>query len=113
MNGEEFEFAKWLDALPEVECWVRNIDRNSQYSFWLQTSSDKFYPDFIAKLTNGKYLVLEYKGEQLDNKDTEEKTKLGKMWASLSDDVEYATVFKSGEFDYKVVVKELIKKLGL
>jgi type III restriction enzyme len=113
MNGEEFEFAKWLDVLPEVECWVRNIDRNPQYSFWLQTSSDKFYPDFIAKLTNGKYLVLEYKGEQLDNKDTEEKTKLGKMWASLSDDVEYATVFKTGEFDYKVVVKELIKKLGL
>lgn len=113
MNGEEFDFAKWLDDLPEVECWVRNMERNIQYSFWLQTSTDKFYPDFIAKLTNGKYLVIEYKGDQLDNKDTEEKTKLGKMWASLSDDVEYATVFKSGEFEYKKVVKELIKKLGM
>ena len=34
-------------------------------SFWLQTSSDKFYPDFVALLNDGRVLVVEYKGRIL------------------------------------------------
>jgi hypothetical protein len=53
----------FTDGLPDVEFWVRNLERQPIYSFWLQTSNDRFYPDFIAKLKNGKILVVEYKGE--------------------------------------------------
>jgi type III restriction enzyme len=31
-------------------------------SFWLQTSSDQFYPEFACKLQDGRVLFIEYKG---------------------------------------------------
>lgn len=46
---------------------------------------DKFYPDFIVKTKSGKYLIVEYKGENLlTNEDTKYKIELGQKWASLA-----------------------------
>jgi type III restriction enzyme len=107
-KNEEYEFAKYIDRLEEVDTWVRNIERRADYSFWLQTSKDKFYPDFILKLKNGTILVVEYKGEHLiTSKDTEEKEKVGNVWASLHDKVDFAMVGKK----YKQVLTEKIDKL--
>ena len=61
MNSEEAECAVFIDGLDEVEYWVKNLER-SDYSFWLQTCSDKFYPDFVVRLKDGRILVVEYKG---------------------------------------------------
>jgi type III restriction enzyme len=105
LNNEELEFAKYIDKLEEVECWIRNIDRNPQHSFWLQTSTDRFYPDFVIQLKNGKVLVVEYKGKHLQNEDTAEKEKVGLMWASLSDQTGFAMVFKD---DYKAKIQALL-----
>jgi len=107
MNGEETSFASYIDGLPEVEFWVRNIERNPNSSFWLQTSTDKFYPDFIIKLTNGKILVVEYKGEdRRTNDDTKEKTALGETWAKLTHNAGFAMVFKN---DFKEKILKLLK----
>jgi type III restriction enzyme len=84
MNGEEADFAFALDKNPLVEFWVRNLERNPEYAFWLPTSSDKFYPDFVAKLKDQRLLVVEYKGAHLDNDDTAEKENIGKLWAEKS-----------------------------
>ena len=71
-------------SLPEVEFWVRNLERD-QYAFWLQTSTDKFYPDFVAKLNDGRYLAVEYKGSHLETSaDTAEKDAIGQLWAARS-----------------------------
>jgi type III restriction enzyme len=106
MNGEETKFASYIDSLEEVEFWVRNIERNAQYSFWLQTATDKFYPDFIVRLKSGKILVIEYKGEdRRTNDDTKEKTALGKAWANLTPNAGFAMVF---EDDYKVKMANLL-----
>ena len=84
MNGEEAACAAIIDSLPEVEYWVRNLVRDG-YSFWLQTSTDKFYPDFVARLTDGRYLVVEYKGKAWeDTSDTEEKEAIGRLWEARS-----------------------------
>lgn len=84
MNGEEAECAAFIDSLPEVEFWVRNLERD-QYAFWLQTSTDKFYPDFVAKLKDGRFLAVEYKGGHLeDTPDTQEKTAIGQLWEARS-----------------------------
>ncbi len=84
-QGEEFECAVYLDQLPEVEYWVRNLERQPVFSFWLQTATDKFYPDFVCKLTDGRYLVVEYKGQHLyDNPDSREKRRLGELWEAKS-----------------------------
>jgi len=79
-SGEEFDCAKFLDTLPEVKYWVRNIERRERHSFWLQTTTDKFYPDFVCLLNDGKYLVVEYKGgDRWTDEDSREKRDLGKL----------------------------------
>lgn len=79
---EEFRCAQYLDDLPEVEFWIRNLSRKAS-SFRLQTSTDWFYPDFVCKLTDGRILVVEYKGAHLWV-DAEEKRAVGEVWASRS-----------------------------
>jgi type III restriction enzyme len=81
MNGEEVECAKAIDSHSAVKFWVRNLEREPYFSFWLPTSSDKFYPDFIAQLNDERLLVVEYKGAHLDKEDAKEKELIGKLWA--------------------------------
>ena len=86
-EGEEFECAKFIDNLPEVKYWVRNLagPGRENSSFWLQTSTDKFYPDFICELTDGRQLVVEYKNARdWSNEDSTEKRNLGELWEERS-----------------------------
>jgi type III restriction enzyme len=85
MNNEEADCADFLDCHPAVKYWVRNVERKPQHSFWLQTSTDRFYPDFVCKLTDGRTLVVEYKGrDRWSNDDSKEKRALGEVWAKQS-----------------------------
>jgi len=84
-EGEQFECAVFIDQLPQTECWIRNLERRPESSFWLQTSSDRFYPDFLVRLKDGRILVVEYKGEHLwGAPDAVEKRKVGDLWAERS-----------------------------
>ena len=84
-TGEEFECAKLLDTLPAVTFWIRNLSTRPQTSFWLLTSTDRFYPDFVALLEGGRIFVLEYKGEHLITADeAKEKINIGQLWADKS-----------------------------
>jgi type III restriction enzyme len=81
---EEFKCAQFLDGMPEVTFWVRNLPRKAT-SFRLQTSTDWFYPDFLCQLADGRILVVEYKGKHLfDAADAEEKRAIGAVWALRS-----------------------------
>lgn len=85
MNMEEIECAKVLDENNSIKYWVRNLDRKPVHAFWLPTSTDKFYPDFIAKLNDNRLLIIEYKGHHLmTSEDSKEKDQLGKYWAKVS-----------------------------
>ena len=84
--GEEHDCAVFIDSLPEVKLWVRNLSNRSSHSFWLQTSTDKFYPDFVCLLNDGRYLVVEYKGEdRWSNDDSKEKRLIGELWEKRSE----------------------------
>jgi len=84
-SKEEFECAIFLEQLDEVECWIRNLERRETSSFWLQTSTDRFYPDFVCKLKDERFLVVEYKGaDRWTTDDSKEKRKLGEIWEKLS-----------------------------
>lgn len=86
-SGEEFECAKLLDAAPQVKYWIRNLAQRPDTSFWLQTSTDRFYPDFVAMLQDERSLIVEYKGEPyVTNDDSREKTNVGELWASKSNE---------------------------
>lgn len=85
-TAEEFRYAMAIDSHPMVKHWVRNIERQEQCSFWLPTSTDYFYPDFVAELTDGRVLVVEYKGEPYKtNDDSKEKKQVGHQWEKTSD----------------------------
>lgn len=83
-EGEEFNCAMFIDNLDEVEFWIRNLER-SNLSFWLPTSTDRFFPDFVAKLKDGRLLVIEYKGaDRWSNDDSKEKRRIGELWEMKS-----------------------------
>jgi len=85
MNDEEARCASLIDSFAKTATWVRNLERQPGNAFWLQTSTDKFYPDFVARLTDNRFLVVEYKGEAwMDTADTREKQALGELWAARS-----------------------------
>mgnify|MGYP006173517469 CR=1 FL=1 len=84
-SGEEFECARAIDSLPQVKYWIRNLVRREHGSFWLPLAHGKFYPDFIVELTDGRMLVVEYKGEAyVTNDDSKEKNLIGEFWANQS-----------------------------
>ena len=81
--GEEFECAAYLDGLPEVRTWVRNLSKKGP--FWLRRSTANFYPDFVCLLTDGRVLAVEYKGAHLATADeAKEKAAVGAVWAARS-----------------------------
>ena len=85
MNDEEVKCAQVIAHDERIETWVRNLEREPKLSFWIQTSTDKFYPDFVALLPNGKVLAVEYKGlDRATSDDTKEKERLGKLWEERS-----------------------------
>jgi type III restriction enzyme len=81
-KGEEYDCAKALDVTDRVKHWVRNLDRRG---FWLPLADRKFYPDFVAELTDGRLLVVEHKGEiYATNDDSKEKCNIGDLWEEKS-----------------------------
>ena len=82
VQTEEFQCAQFLDDLPEMKFWIRNLVRKTT-SFRLQTSKDWFYPDFLCQLSDDRILVVEYKGQHLYS-DAEEKRAVGMVWAARS-----------------------------
>ena len=84
-KGEEHDCAIFIDRAEAVRYWIRNIARRPMTSFWLQTSTDKFYPDFILLLHDGRIAVVEYKGGNAwDAPDAIEKRDIGGVWAEKS-----------------------------
>ena len=104
---EEFQCACYLDALPAVRWWVRNLSQKSG-SFRLQTSKQWFFPDFICQLTDGRIMAVEYKGKHLWS-DAEEKRAVGAVWEARSKGRCLFVMPTEGEFgviDMKVASKK-------
>lgn len=78
-DGEEAQCAQMLDSLKQVKHWVRNVARHPA-SFWLQTSTQRTYPDFVAELADGRIFVVEYKGADRWNEAAEDRA-IGEVWA--------------------------------
>lgn len=80
--GEEVACAMALDALPGLDTWLRNVARH-RHAFRLPLAEGWFYPDFVARLADGRWLVVEYKGAHLAaTPDTAAKAAVGAVWAA-------------------------------
>lgn len=92
-RGEEFECAEYIaNQLPGVAWWIRNVERKPT-SFWLQTASDRFYPDFLIGLETGGIIAAEYKGGHIaDSADSREKKRIGELWERRAEHCAFAWV---------------------
>lgn len=107
MNGPEEECARALDSLPGIDTWVRNIERDQANSFKLPKRCTFFYPDFVARLTDGRLLVLEYKGQMRDYEDAEEKKALGELWQTRTDGRGVFAWIESREITGKTIERQI------
>lgn len=67
-----------LDRNPNVAAWVKNDHLGFEISYVFQGVVRKYRPDFLIRLSNGRYLVLETKGKEMDQDKT--KREFLKEW---------------------------------
>ena len=101
VNGFEYNAIAAIAEHPNVLFWHRNRDRNE---FGINGFINH-YPDSIVRMKSGTTLLIETKGDHLDNPESEEKRWLGNKWADLAGDgFKYFMVFQSKEVDGAILV---------
>lgn len=97
MNEYERKVVWALSSMEQIKWWHRNISRQG---FQINGSTHA-YPDIIAMTVSGKILMIETKGDHLDNDESKEKARIGARWASLAgNDYRYYMVFQTKQPDY-------------
>ena len=97
MNDYERKMVWALSSMPNIKWWHRNISRLG----FMINGSTHAYPDIIAMTTSGKILMVETKGDHLDNDESKAKAKIGHQWAMLAGSkYRYFMVFQSKSPDY-------------
>jgi len=78
---DDFEYSVITEIanLGNVLFWHRNFERGKGFFI---NGFVNHYPDFIVVLKSGEVLLIETKGDHLDGSDSEDKIKLGRMWAN-------------------------------
>lgn len=108
VNGFEYDAIAAIAEHPNVLFWHRNRDRNE---FGINGFINH-YPDFIVRMKSGVTLLIETKGDHLDNTESEEKRWLGNKWADLAgENFKYFMVFKNKEVDGAITLKTLLQLL--
>lgn len=70
------------------------------------------YPDFILRMKSGLVVVLETKGDDRDNADSENKLRLGKLWESRARaNYRYLMVFEHNAIDGADKLSDALRKL--
>lgn len=95
MNNGEHELIDAVVALNNVKWWHRIIERKG----FRLNGYINHYPDFMVMTHSGKIVLIEYKGDDRDNSDSERKLKLGRKWqAQCGQNYRYFMVFKNRDF---------------
>lgn len=108
VNDFEYDAIAAIAEHPNVLFWHRNRDRNE---FGINGFINH-YPDFIVRMKSGITLLIETKGDHLDNPESEEKRWLGNKWADLAGgNFKYFMVFRSKEVEGAQTLKSLLQLL--
>jgi type III restriction enzyme len=75
-----------LEKNPNVLAWVKNDHLGFEVVYEFNGIIRKYFPDFLVKLTNGKILVLETKGQM--SRQMEAKWKALKEWIAAVNGIE-------------------------
>jgi type III restriction enzyme len=98
VNEYERKVVWELSSLENVKWWHRNISRKG----FAINGAVTAYPDLIVMTTSGKILMVEMKGDHLDNHESKAKAETGAKWASMVDRMfRYYMVFQTKEPGYQ------------
>lgn len=105
----ESRMADWLAAAENVRWWHRNHQTRG-YSL---NGPINHYPDFIVRTQRGALVIIETKGEHLQNDDSETKVELGKHWERCAGrDYHYIMVFDQVPVEGAVNWQEAVDMLS-
>ena len=98
MNNFEKCVAMELGTSSNIEFWHRNLERGK--GFYINGFKANHYPDFIMRTKSGKTILVETKGDHLDNTDSAAKCRLGNEWEKQAgNDFAYFMIFDKKEVD--------------
>jgi type III restriction enzyme len=113
MNGLERD-AVWAVAnLPNILWWHRNTSKSG----FCVNGFEHAYPDIIVMTRKSKLLLIETKGDHLENSESERKCRIGREWANLAGaDYRYYMVFRDKDLKWDGAVRfdgliEIVKGL--
>ena len=110
MNRFEQDMILEIAALENVVFWHRNLGRGK--GFFLNGFSSNHYPDFIVYTKKGNIIIIETKGDMLDNDDSTAKNRLGRVWAEKSgNSFSYFMVFQNKDVLDAYTAKSIIEVL--
>ncbi len=97
LNDYEKKVVFELASLPNVRWWHRNIVKKG----FAINGAVTAYPDLIIRLNDGKTLMVETKGDHLDNPESKAKAAIGSEWANQAGRLfKYYMVFQSKDPGY-------------
>lgn len=106
MNGFEAKVISEIASLPNILFWHRNLGRGKGFS--INGFKSNHYPDFIIYTKKESIIVLETKGNDRDNSDSEAKNRLGREWANKAGDkYSYFMVFETSRLEGTLSVEEV------
>lgn len=97
MNDYERKVVWELASLDNIKWWHRNISRlGFQINGYIHA-----YPDIIVMTHSGRVLLVETKGDHLDNDDSKSKAAIGAKWDAITDrQFRYFMVFQTKQPGY-------------
>ncbi len=97
VNDYERKVVWALSSMDNIKWWHRNISR---LGFQINGAIHA-YPDIIAMTTSGKILMIETKGDHLENDESKAKAKIGHQWDNLAGPMyRYFMVFQTKALDW-------------
>lgn len=110
MNGFEQDMIMTIATMENIVFWHRNLTRGK--GFFINGYYRDHYPDFIIYTQKGNIVLIETKGDHLDNDDSKDKNKLGKIWAEKSGEkYKYFMVFQTKNVDDCYTANTIIEVL--
>lgn len=96
-NDYERKVVMELASLDNIKWWHRNMARKG----FAINGSINAYPDLLVRTESGKLLLIETKGDQLDNPESKMKAEVGAQWAVMAGRMyKYYMVFQTKNPDY-------------
>ncbi len=88
VNNFERKVIEAVAALDNVLWWHRNLEKSKGFVI---NGFINHYPDFIVMTESNNLLVIETKGDHLDNADSQAKLNLGETWESQANILTHET----------------------